>query len=67
MSLNNINSVVGFAIAAVLGWGGLTLVAHTEDIASAKTNFEYIKEDISEIKVDIEGINDSLKAIEEKI
>ena len=45
-----------YIAAAILAWGGLTLVSHSEDIASSQTDFEYIKSDISEIKHDIRDI-----------
>ena len=50
-----------YAAAGLLAWGGLTLVSHSEDIASAKTDFEHIKSDINEIKVDIKDIKTILQ------
>ena len=49
-----------YVVAGLLAWGGITLVGHTGDIESAKTNFEYIKEDIKEIKADVKEVKDIL-------
>ena len=57
-------------VLAILGWGGTTLIAHTGDIASAKTNFEYIKEDLNEIpgiKKDISEIKSDIRSIKESL